>query len=427
MGEVYLARDTRLGRAAALKVLPADLMSDPERRQRFMQEARAASAVNHPAIAQIYGIEEDDDVVFIAMELVEGSTVRALAEKGELDVPSAVQVARQVADALAAAHAAGIVHRDIKSDNIMITHDGHPKILDFGLAKLREPGVDPDEMATMAMTQAGMVMGTVSYMSPEQARGLSTDHRSDVFSFGVVLYEMATGRLPFSGASALDTMHSIAFEPTEPITTIRNELPRALGAVVDRCLQKEPDDRYQDLKDCARDLDRVRRQVDSGVTDAVPFFERLSFRPSAFTRGLAGLTPKGVTVVGAWTLALSGIGITAAIEGGLGAAIPFLIAGLLLFGHVQRRRQGLRKRFVKKARKLKAVQLVGVQEDQLLVIVEDPTAGTYLKLNSMLESVNGGLYSGQPLTMEVREAGDQDIRELAMTSGVQYIRKDLAG
>ncbi|HET9481841.1 MAG TPA: serine/threonine-protein kinase, partial [Candidatus Polarisedimenticolia bacterium] len=183
MGVVYRARDTRLGRPVALKVLPPELVRDEERRRRFMQEARAAAAVNHPAIAQIYDVEEEGDLTFIVMEFVDGATVRQLVSRSELDLPAAVEVGVQVADALARAHEAGIIHRDIKSDNIMVTKDGHPKILDFGLAKLLDPSggasdTDRTSMETIARTQAGLIMGTVAYMSPEQARGLPADRRS---------------------------------------------------------------------------------------------------------------------------------------------------------------------------------------------------------------------------------------------------------
>src|SRR5262245_46288159 len=280
MGVVYRALDTKLNRRVAIKVLPPELVKDEDRRRRFLQEARAASAVNHPAIAQIYEIEEEGDVAFIVMEFIDGSTVRELVARKELDLNAAVEVGMQVGDALARAHEAGIVHRDIKSDNVMVTHDGHPKILDFGLAKLLGPSGDISDsqrtqLETMARTQAGMIMGTVAYMSPEQARGLPADRRSDVFSYGVVLYEMVTGRLPFEGASALDTMHAIAFEQTQAVTTLRTDVPWSLQRVIEKCMQKKPDDRYQDLRQAVADLRTVKRQIETGVSGGVPITERL--------------------------------------------------------------------------------------------------------------------------------------------------------
>jgi serine/threonine protein kinase len=250
MGVVYRARDTRLNRFVAIKVLSDQFTSDSERRARFLQEARAACAVNHPAIAQIYDADEEDGVTFIAMEFVEGSTVRRLIKNRELDLLGAVEIAIQITDGLAKAHAAGIIHRDIKSDNVMVTPDGHAKILDFGLAKLdaTEPengGADPAVtiQQTIAATQEGLVVGTIGYMSPEQARGRTLDHRSDLFSLGVVLYEMVTGELPFQGESPLDTLHAIAFDETRPVTSIRANLPVSLHRVVTKCLRKRPEDR----------------------------------------------------------------------------------------------------------------------------------------------------------------------------------------
>ncbi len=235
MGVVYRAKDTRLGRPVALKLLPAEFTRDPDRKARFIQEARAAAAVNHPAIAQIYDVDEDESGVFIAMELVPGKTVKALIQGRELDLLGALEVGLQVAGGLHKAHEAGIVHRDIKPENVIVTPDGHAKILDFGLAKLMEPqSGSPDEishMETLAKTQAGMVLGTLRYMSPEQARGQVVDHRSDIFYFGVLLYEMVTGQLPFSGSTPLDTLHAIAFEETRPVSQLRANLPPSLQRV----------------------------------------------------------------------------------------------------------------------------------------------------------------------------------------------------
>jgi serine/threonine protein kinase len=235
MGVVYRARDTRLDRGVAIKVLPAELTGDPERRARFLQEARSASSVNHPAIAQIYDADEIDGVAFIAMELVEGRTVRQLVAARELDLLGAVEIGVQVAEGLGKAHDARIVHRDIKSDNIMVTPDGHAKILDFGLAKPfgtaggdgdADGGGDPQATLRRTLTtMPGMVVGTLAYMSPEQARSRPVDQRSDIFSLGVVLYEMVAGELPFRGESPLDTLHAIAFEETRPVTALRANVP----------------------------------------------------------------------------------------------------------------------------------------------------------------------------------------------------------
>src|SRR5262245_57151241 len=283
MGVVYRARCTRLDRRVALKVLPPELTRDEDRRRRFIQEARAASAVNHPAIAQIYEIEEEGDTTFIVMEYVEGSTLRQLVARKELDVVSAVEVGLQVADSLARAHDAGIVHRDIKSDNIMVTKDGHAKVLNFGLAKLLDaaPRTSDEQRAsmvgTLARTQAGMIVGKLSYMSPEQARGLPADKRTDVFSFGVVLYETTTGRMPFDGASAIDTMHAIAYETPQPVTQLRAELPYSLQRVIDRCLKKKAEERYQDMREVVGDLKAVKREIETGVSSRTPMMERVQW------------------------------------------------------------------------------------------------------------------------------------------------------
>jgi len=429
MGVVYRARDTKLDRNVAIKVLPPELVRDPERRRRFVQEARAASAVNHPAIASIYEIEDEGENTFIVMEYVDGSTVRQLVERGELDLSSAIEIGIQVADGLARAHEAGVVHRDIKSDNIMVTHDGHPKILDFGLAKLldKEDGdAGPSRLETVALTQAGMVVGTVSYMSPEQARGLPADKRSDVFSLGIVLYEMATGRLPFQGQSMLDTMHAIAFDATQPLRTIRADLPFSLQRVVDRCLRKKPEDRYADLREAVTDLRAVRRELDSGVSGRTPMFERLGlerFHLDRLRAAAGGLSVPGLLLVGGVTLVSLIILIPSLGRGRLGGLIPVTILAGILYAHMRQRRNQLIRRFSRKASKLKEVRLVAFRDGGFLVFVDRPTAKTYVKLNALLEAANNGQYQGEPMTMSVREdVSDADVRQAVTQSGIRYLR-----
>ncbi len=278
MGEVYLAEDTRLHRKVALKVLPADLASNQDRMRRFEQEATSAAALNHPNIAHIYEIGESDGTNFIAMEFVDGKTLREKIhdEKGELKV--VLKHLLQVAEGLAKAHASGIVHRDLKPDNIMITRDGHAKILDFGLAKLLETaGQKPDregglssEIATAMMpvqhSTPGVVMGTVGYMSPEQAQAKPVDQRSDIFSFGCLLYEAATGRKPFAGDSIVDTLHKIIHDPAPAITDFNPSASPELQRVIRKCLAKEPEKRYQTIRDTANDLEELLEEM-KGASD----------------------------------------------------------------------------------------------------------------------------------------------------------------
>jgi len=427
MGVVYRALDTNLNRRVAIKVLPPELVKDEDRRRRFIQEARAASAVTHPAIAQIYEIAEDGDNTFIVMELVEGSTVHALVSRKELDLPSAVEVGIQVGDALARAHEAGIVHRDIKPENIMVTKDGHPKILDFGLAKLLDTTPEAGQGAasaieTRARTQAGMIVGTLAYMSPEQARGLQVDKRSDIFSFGIVLYEMATGKLPFEGASALDTMHAIAYEQPAPLTTVRANLPFSLQKVIDRCLQKKPEERYQDLREAVVDLKKVKREIETGVSGGMPVFER--------ARGwLGGLSTRGTIYFAIGGAVVGGLLVMWLVNGGgprswTGIIFPAAIA-LVLFRKVRNRGQIEVRRFVKKASMLKEVQLVTFNRGEFTVVATDPTAKTYVKLNALLALSNTKLYRGEPMTMVVRDAADEAATKTLMQSpGVQFVREE---
>src|SRR5438094_834483 len=218
MGVVYRAIDVRLNREVALKVLPPELLANADRRQRFVQEARAASSLEHPHIAVIHEIDEADGVHFIAMELVRGEKLSDLIARGPLPPARALEIATQVAEGLARAHDKGIIHRDLKPANVMLTEDGHAKIIDFGLAKLVEPDSNVAAGETVAAnTNPGVVLGTMTYMSPEQARGGKVDHRSDIFSFGLLLHEMLTGRPPFRGSTGIDTMHAIIHDPVPPL------------------------------------------------------------------------------------------------------------------------------------------------------------------------------------------------------------------
>ena len=260
MGQVYLAEDFRLGRRIALKLLSRSLTGDSLSRKRFLREARVASALDHPNICTIYEVGEARGWCFIAMQYVEGQTLREVIRGRPLSLDSMLSLSLQVADALAAAHSQGIIHRDIKSGNIIITERGQAKVLDFGLAKPfeREAGRAVDEL-----TRTGAVHGTPAYMSPEQARGERADYCSDIFSLGVVMYEMATGRLPFKGESPAEMMNAVINQPHTPVVELKKEVPATLSAVIDRALAKEPADRYQSVAELIADLRKVLEQTGS--------------------------------------------------------------------------------------------------------------------------------------------------------------------
>ena len=270
MGEIYKAHDTRLNRTVAIKVLPAARSGDPERRQRFLQEAQAASGLNHPSIITIHDVLSEGDTEFMVMEYVAGKTLNDVIPKGGLRVPQALKYALQMADALNAAHNAGIVHRDLKPANVMVTEAGLVKILDFGLAKLtdRTPVSLDDKTQTIAnvapLTVEGSILGTVSYMSPEQAQGRKVDTRSDIFSFGAVLYEMLTGRRAFEGDSSLSTLSAILRDQVKPMSEVAPDVPPPLETLLQRCLRKEPEDRWQSMREVQVALSALKRDSDSG-------------------------------------------------------------------------------------------------------------------------------------------------------------------
>ena len=268
MGIVYRATDTRLNRDVALKVLPDDLTHDPERRRRFLQEAQAASALEHPHIAVIHEADEIDGHAFIAMELIRGEKLSELLLRQRLTAARALEIAQEVAAGLARAHDKGIVHRDLKPANVMITDEGHAKIIDFGIAKLIETAVAGDvPTKTSEGTDAGVVLGTMTYMSPEQARGDRVDHRSDIFSFGIVLHEMLAGSPPFQGKSGIETASAIIHSPSPRLPAlgpaVMPEASADIQRIVDKCLEKDPADRYQGMKDVGVDLKSARRRLES--------------------------------------------------------------------------------------------------------------------------------------------------------------------
>jgi serine/threonine protein kinase len=432
MGVVYRARDVRLDRPVALKFLPAEFTRDEERKRRFFQEARAACAVNHPAIAQVYDVDEDEGAAFIVMELVAGKTVRKLLENRELDLLGALEIGIQVASGLARAHETGIVHRDIKAENIMVTPDGHAKILDFGLAKLLEPpsaardapsAEDISHLETLARTQAGMVLGTLRYMSPEQARGLSVDHRSDIFSLGIVIYEMVTGQPPFTGNSPVDTLHAIAFEETRSITALKANLPPSLQRVIGRALRKRREDRYPHARELAADLKAVQREVESGISGATPLKARLEDA----LRSLRDATP------GPWLLPALGAALVALVLLAVTRPddwVPFVfvvgLPALFAYRRFRHRRHHLLRRFVAKVGKMPEVQMVSVSGTEVTVVADKALAKTYVRINALMDSVNTKMFFGEPFTVTVREDVSADeAHSLLSRPGVLFVRDDV--
>lgn len=323
MGDVYLAKDTRLGRRVALKLLPDYLTDDESRVRRFKQEARAASALNHPNILTIYEIEQVDGRYFIATEFVEGETLRQRMKSGRLKLSEALEIAVQIAGALSKAHQIGIVHRDIKPENIMLDAEGRVKVLDFGLAKYIQPleAGDAEGSTTQnAYTVPGVLMGTTAYMSPEQARALTVDARTDIWSLGVVLYEMVAGHLPFNGQTGSDVLAAILEHEPKPLPEQMLVAPDDFQRIIERVLRKDREGRYQTTKELALDMENLRRELDAGwsarpetliktVTQETPDAAS-STRPRKSTTTLvvaAGLLLAAVAVLGMWSWRSSGL------------------------------------------------------------------------------------------------------------------------
>jgi eukaryotic-like serine/threonine-protein kinase len=308
MGVVWKALDTKLDRHIALKVLRPELTADPERRRRFLREARTTAATTHPNIVTVHEIDEVDDVTFIIMELVEGRTLRSVIDGHPMPIPEALRIATEIAEGLTRAHQAHIVHRDLKPDNVIVGADGHPRILDFGLAKLIEhqqealrSQLSQEKTRSIEITGEGTILGTVAYMSPEQARGDVIDARSDIFSFGVVLYEMVTGRVPFPGHNRIETMAAILHKPAVAASRLNADVPSPLEDILGKCLEKNPGGRYQNSQDLVVDLRRLGRELEAG---SMPSYGEI--------RGASTLARKS------WRLAL------------LGGAVVILVGALIV-------------------------------------------------------------------------------------------------
>lgn len=429
MGVVYQARDLKLQRPVALKLLPANLTADQERRKRFLLEARAAARISHPAIAQVYDVDEQEGTIFIAMELVEGKTIHKLIENRELDLLGAIDIALQVAAGLAKAHGAGIVHRDIKPANVIQTPDGHVKILDFGLAKLLDPESSTVTLAggvhdfsTLAQTQVGAVKGTPAYMSPEQVKGENADARSDLFSLGVMLFEMATGEAPFRRATPMETMQAIAFGETPVMNSIRPNLPAGLHRIVSRCLQKRPEDRYPDARSLLEDLRVLRRETESGLARTVSVKESIGetldrlrqFKASEYAWLAGGI----LAVAGVIYLLSANVGL-------LYPLLPFAFIGLLIYRNIRNQPRKMLELFVRKVSKAPEVRFIVCEDGRITVCVDRAGGQLYGRINAQLNHCNRKLFFGQPMSAVIRhDLSADDTRQLLTGAGVQYVRDD---
>lgn len=319
MGEVYAAEDLRLRRRVALKVLPPEMAESPERRRRFEREAQAVAALNHPGIVTIYSVEHDAGRSFLTMELVEGRTLDQAIPAGGLPLAEYLRIAIPLADALQAAHERGILHRDLKPSNVMLTRDGRIKVLDFGLAKLAEaaPGGALTTVQGPLTTSSGQIVGTLSYMAPEQAEGRPVDHRADIFGLGVLLYELAAGIRPFSGESNVAVLTALLRDTPRPITETRRDLPQALEPIIQRCLEKDPANRYQSAAEVRTDLEALGGTVRPATKVVVP----------SWTYPAAAVIVLLTGTVAWWNLRSSGESVATMPLAGVVTETPVLITG----------------------------------------------------------------------------------------------------
>jgi eukaryotic-like serine/threonine-protein kinase len=267
MGEVYLAEDTRLDRKVALKILPAEMAIDRDRMKRFIREAKAASAIDHPGIVHVYEINESDGIHFIAMQYIEGQTLKSVLNGKPLSIQEFLNYALPLTDAISEAHNRGITHRDLKPANVMISNKGQIKLLDFGIARIEKRS---DDTESMSNTKSGALLGTVGYMSPEQALGKTIDHRSDIFSIGILFYEMITGKQPFSADTTSQTIDRIIHSQPDAIITLNQAVPLELERIIRKCLEKDPNNRFQSSGELLIDLKNLNHDLNSGITTSRP-------------------------------------------------------------------------------------------------------------------------------------------------------------
>jgi len=308
MGEVFLALDSKLNRRVALKILPPELSGDADRRKRFEREAQAVAVLNHPNIVTLHSVEESEGIHFLTMELVEGETLSQAIPPHGMVLEKFFDIAVPLADALAAAHQKGVIHRDLKPANVMVTPDGVPKVLDFGLAKLAGPveeGSEATQLRTTSVTQDGKIVGTFSYMSPEQAEGKPVDARSDIFSLGILLYEMSTGQRPFQGDSNLSVLSSILKDTPQPVSDVNPRLPRAVARVIQRCLSKDPGDRFQTAQGLKAELASLKGESQSGDLAEAVVGDVRPRRPGNRLLLFGGMAAVALMVVVGWMLSRS--------------------------------------------------------------------------------------------------------------------------
>ena len=427
MGVVYRAQDLKLQRPVAIKLLPAALMADAERRKRFLLEARAAARISHPAIAQVFDVDEHDGAIFIAMEMVEGKTIRDLILNRQLDLLGAIDVALQVSAGLAKAHASGIIHRDIKPANVILTPEGHVKILDFGLAKLLDSDGSSStftggiqNLSTLTQTQIGTVKGTPAYMSPEQIKGEAVDARSDIFSLGVMMFEMATGALPFQRPTPTEMMHAIAFDKTPTMHSLQPNLPADFQRMVARCLKKGPAGRYPDARSLMEDLRALRRKIESGQTRPTSLKERLS---DALGRLMNLKLSEYVWLLGG-ALALV-LGFYLLVTHTRAAfPIPLLVLCLLLYRRIRHQPQRMVGAFVRKVALLPEVRFIVCQDRRIVVSVDRAAGQLYSRINRHLNTCNRKLFFGESMNVVVRsDLTAEETNQWLSSPGVQYVRE----
>ncbi len=390
MGVVYRAEDTRLRRHVALKLLPPETAADPDRLMRFQREAEAVAALNHPSIVTIHSVEEAEGLRFLTMEVVEGRTLAELIPIGGLSMERILEVAIPLAEALAAAHAKGVVHRDLKPSNIMVNEEGQVKVLDFGLAKLRPAEADSGlgDLETMTLTRAGSALGTKPYMSPEQTMGRPIDHRTDLFSLGIVIYEMASGRRPFQGETAAELVSSILRDEPPAISELRTDLPRQLGRILDHCLEKDPGRRFQTAIDLRNELQSLREEMRSevilktGLSKVQPPPETRPRRGRRLAGWAAALALAGLGLWAALTLPGRRAGPAAPAGGGQPAVAVLYFQNLKQDPELDWLRTGLTEMLVTDLSQSPAIRVLGTE--RLYQILDDLEQLEYEQISSDL-------------------------------------------